>query len=521
MLRRTVIKGVAAGAGLAAAWPAGAQKARQGRWLRLETDNFVVFSAGSEDRTRKELAALEGFHKLLVKLIPRKQPSALKLPLYLTGNDRDLDATAPGSGDSVYGFWQSSVEQIRAVSTLHRSVERQGSMPRNVRAMDARVVLLHEYTHHYVMANSRVTYPAWYNEGIAEFLSTADFEDDGVVVGKFTAARATWLVESGWLGINTFLTANPGELSGYQNAQFYAQAWLAAHYLSTKSDRAVGFDKYITALHEGADPIAAFEPAFGITPQAFDSELRDYKSDAIKQGKVAGITADPSIAIKAERLPLSADEMLMPLSYLRSIPPLKRAEKSVASIKAQHKKFETDTFAIRARALAEIWYGDLGEARKLLNGLLVADAQNAETQHLSGLCDLRAAYATNDASLFKRARLGFATAHRIDGTRASSLFRYAECGVREQGGRIDQHNADVLSMVYQLAPQVDAYAQALAMALMQRKNFQEAIAVLKPQVANSHDKDGAFAKKLVSEAKAEKEPEFVWPESAAKLREDG
>jgi hypothetical protein len=78
----------------------------------------------------------------------------------------------------------------------------------------------------------------------------------------------------------------------------------------------------------------------------------------------------------------------------------------------------------------------------------------------------------------------------------------------------------VLFMTYQLAPQVDAYAQVLALALIQRKRFREALNVLRPQVADSHDSDHAHAMRLVEAAKAEKDTEFFWPESAEAVQND-
>jgi tetratricopeptide (TPR) repeat protein len=378
-------------------------------------------------------------------------------------------------------------------------------------------VLLHEYAHHYIIANIRVAYPAWYNEGVAEFLSTADFVEEGVWIGKFTNVRAAWLFAPTWLNINTLLTANPGELSDEKNAQFYAQSWLAVHYLFRRPERAAGFDKYIQALHEGGDPIRSFEPAFGITPQAFDKELRDYKSKPLQANRVPGFSASLRLDAKVERLPATADDLLMPVSHLRSAPGRKYAGGSLNTIRAQHKKLPGDPFTIRARALGEIWYGDLDEARKLLDNLLVAEPQNAETQHLSGLCHLRMAYAAKDPALFVKARTGFTTAHKIDSTRASSLYRYIECGLNESGGVFGDHYADVMVMTYRLAPQVGPYAYGLANALMQQKRFAEAIKVLRPFAANSHASAKAKGRvgALMDAAKAEKELKIAWASPAA------
>jgi hypothetical protein len=517
MHRRAVLAGLAATAGVAAA-PGALAQAKPGRWMRLESANFIVYSSASEEKTRKELAALEGFHALMVKLMPRKTFSILKLTVYMTANDRDFKATAPWASSEVAGFYASAIEEVRAVSNINKSFENQRLMPKHVRAMDARVVLLHEYVHHYIRANDRVTYPAWYNEGIAEFLSTADFVDDGVLIGKFTMNRAIWLNSGTWLNIETFLTKPPLELSRSNTSEFYAQAWLATHYIFRTPERSEGFDRYVKALHEGGDPLGAFQPAFGITPQEFDREVKAYKGKPIVGGKIMDITAK-DVEASLVRLPVSADELMMPMSHLRSVPPREEVGASISTIRAQAKKHAGDPFATRALALTEVWYGDLAEARKLLDGLVAAEPQNAEVLHLSGLCDLRMAYANADEALFKRARGQFTAAHRIDGTRGGSLYRYVEC-VWRMNGKIDQHLLDVLAMAYGLAPQVRSFALATAQALMEHGMFKQASNVLRPLIGDSHGDDTAFAKELAALAQAEKKPErFRFPASAATLEQ--
>jgi hypothetical protein len=102
---------------------------------------------------------------------------------------------------------------------------------------------------------------------------------------------------------------------------FYAQAWLATHYLFMKPERAAGVDRYCLALEGGGDPIGAFEASFGVTPQAFDRELRDYKRKAISILQLPEEKVDHPAAITTQRLGVAADEHLMPLSYLRAVRP--------------------------------------------------------------------------------------------------------------------------------------------------------------------------------------------------------
>jgi hypothetical protein len=192
MDRRKLLQGLGAGVAMSLAQPSAWAVTNPGRWLRLESPNFIMYSSTSEESTREELAALEGFHALITRIMPRKALSPAKLPIYVTRTNPDFEATAPYFRNSlVMGYYSANVEGTVAVSKSLRYQPRQRDMPRNVRADDARVILFHEYTHHYVLANNRTGYPAWYVEGIAEFLSTAEFTNTGVEVGKFTQGRSS------------------------------------------------------------------------------------------------------------------------------------------------------------------------------------------------------------------------------------------------------------------------------------------------------------------------------------------
>lgn len=490
-----------AGAVLSAAAPRAFAQGAQGRWQRLESANFVYFSTTEESKSREELAALEGFHALLGRLMPRTRRSPLKLTVYNTTTQRELEAAAPGMGENVLGFYQSRIEHIRAVTSTRKGMERQRDAPRHARAMDSRVVLFHEYAHHHMRANNRLAYPAWYTEGFAEFLSTAEFSSKGVDIGKVTTNRASWIVHGDWLAIEPFLSKHPSQLKdGEEVAQFYAQSWLATHYLFSTPARAQGFDKYTTALLQGGDLMGSFQPAFGITPQEFDKELRDYKRRGITFWTIADSKPDAS-SIKVERLGKPADELLLPMSFLRGLPSREEAKDVVAKVRAEAKKHGDDLYAKQCLALIEVWYGDLGEARKQLDALLPLDPGNAEIHHLSGLCDLRVGRKTDDRALLQRAQDSFGRAHQLDDARPQTMYRYVESGLALEG--MTDHLLDVLVGAYQLAPQVDPIAMTTAQALIEHERYDEAVLVLRPLTAELHGGDmPRVARELTEVAKA-------------------
>lgn len=510
MDRRSLLKGIGGGAALSAVSPRAWGETRPGRWSRLETANFVIYSGAAEDKLVAEAGALEAYHNLLATLMPRKERSALKLPVYMSGTERDYVATAPNfKNSSVEGFYHAGIEEVRAVTGFGRYATRQRDMPRNVRADDARVVLFHEYAHHFIQANSRVSYPAWYQEGFAEFLSTVEFKDKGADLGKFTMNRAMWLSQGDWLPIEPFLTKNPFELSGDETAQFYAQSWLAAHYLFITPERARGFDRYIRELESGTDMLGAVQPAFGISVQDLDKELRAYRKKPTQFFTMPSIKVNAS-GLKAEKLGASADDLLMPVGYLRSLPSKAEASDTVNAVRTQARKYPDDAYTLQSLAFAEVWYGDLEEARKHVDALLKISAEAAETQHLQGLYDLRAAHIDEDEKLYKRAKGAFGRAYNLDNTRASSLFRYVESGLGATGD-LDENLMDALVAAYRLAPQVSSISMTTASALMQKERYEEATLLLRPLAADPHGGGLVdLAKDLLASAKAEEETNMIF-----------
>ena len=164
-----------------------------GRWLRIESQNFIVLSSVNEADTREEIAALEVFHALLKRVVPSSSGNPPKLPVYFAGKERDFEMSAPQMRSDVAGFYDAGIEEIRAVTSAAKGRQRQRDVESTERAFDARLILFHEYTHHYMLANNQSAFPAWYVEGFAEYLSTADFSAKGASVGKFTPNRASWL----------------------------------------------------------------------------------------------------------------------------------------------------------------------------------------------------------------------------------------------------------------------------------------------------------------------------------------
>jgi hypothetical protein len=378
-------------------------------------------------------------------------------------------------------------------------------MKNNIRAMDARVVLFHEYAHHFVAANSRTRYPRWYNEGFAEFISSVSLDEREMRVGMFTRNRAAWLMTGDWLEIDKFLKGR--DLDSEETAMFYAQGWLATHMLFMRSERAAGFDRYCKAMEAGQDVIAAFQPSFGISVEEFDKELRRYRREAIK---ILHLPYEAAAAptITTQRLTAGADELLAPMSYLQSVPPRTDAKDTVDFVRREAAKHPADPFAQKALAHVDVWYDDLARARTQLDALLATHAGDPDVHHLSGLCDLRRAYQDTDAALFTKARGAFTKAHSLENTRAMSLFRYMECDLNIEND-ITEHMAEVLLMAYELAPQVEVIALVTAQALMQLELWKDALFILEPLATSAHAEQSERVRPILEAARAQQQMTFM------------
>jgi len=161
-----------------------------------------------------------------------------------------------------------------------------GSFDRNY---GARAIAYHEFTHHLIATYTNTVYPRWYNEGLAEYLSTFRINDNGDVrIGMPSEQNARVLVSYGWMDMNILVNSvrNYPQSTGpkrqrFSQSQFYAQSWIATHYIQSHSEYAKKFKAYLTRLNQDDVPVDVFEKAFGLSPEAFGDILKRY----LKQNK--------------------------------------------------------------------------------------------------------------------------------------------------------------------------------------------------------------------------------------------
>lgn len=248
----------------------------QAAWREASTDHFVIYSEQSADALRDYASRLERYDKAMrfLRRLPDNPPGpASRLTVYVV---RDLATVRKlfGEGASkgnftVAGFYLPRAEGSIAITP--RSSGENGKFD-----LDAETVLMHEYAHHFMLAQFPGALPAWLIEGFAEFHSTAKFEKDGGVgIGTPALHRAYGLVLGDKLPIEKVLTSNVGELRPEMRDSLYGRGWLLTHYLTFEPARKEQLAEYIRKLNQGVGSLDAAKAAFGDLKQ-LDKDIDNY-----------------------------------------------------------------------------------------------------------------------------------------------------------------------------------------------------------------------------------------------------
>lgn len=460
----------------------------QGRWLRAESPHFIVYADGNEAQLRDAVQRLEAFDATLRHLLaPPDDDNVRKLEVYLFRTQENLsDAMGVNNAFGIGGFYSASPGFVGAIAL-------QNFGRPDLRAF-AGEVLFHEYAHHFMLSHYSAAYPAWFVEGFAEFVGTTEITDTEVRVGAASRFR-DGILNYDWPRAERFL--NPGERGSVVG--IYGVGWLATHYLINTPERMQGFGRYLTAFQSGEDPVESFQPAFGISFEEFQAELRRYRGRGLGGFVFPRVpTADGDIIVT--RLPEAADDLLPYTVQLRRTDPDEISDRESDGDRARRiRNLITDTtrigarhpndpYAVRAVARAELLRNNASTARALLEPVLAANPDDVEALYLMGLSYITEARAGDPASFTTTAAQGrryFARVFRIDPQHVPTLYRYSETYWEEPGPMPDAR-LDVLTQAHLLAPQAMRIRVRLGMELMEAGDFDHAVPVLAPAAYSPH-----------------------------------
>lgn len=226
--------------------------------MEASSPNFVVYSDDSESSLRIFTERLELYHEALELLtggdVPAPSPSN-RLTIFVMRDQRSVQRLHGAS--NIAGFYRPRAGASVAVVPDVENVT--GSQAFSMQ------VLLHEYAHHFLIANTSYAVPRWFGEGSAEFYASAVFHRDGrLQLGMPNHARAGELAYASNVTAEELLdpAAYAARHQGAGNA-FYGKAWALYHYLVMDRTRSGQLGTYLQALAQGQGARRAAETAFG------------------------------------------------------------------------------------------------------------------------------------------------------------------------------------------------------------------------------------------------------------------
>ncbi|KSB90755.1 hypothetical protein AS593_16910 [Caulobacter vibrioides] len=489
-----------------------------GRWIRGESEHFIVYSDRSEALVRRYVTMLEDFDGVL-RLLHNKTDveTPRKLPLYLLSNSRQLRRVIPDADERLQGVYLTGVEDIFVLAIRDDS----NAYDRN----NGDDTVLHEYTHHFMMQYFPDAYPGWLVEGLAEYYKTIDLQMKKVQIGDFSRGRGNALLNDKWLPMSDVLSKRPSQLDRDAVLTFYAQSWLLTHYIWSDKVRRSKLQDYLELVRAHGDPMASWTKVYGQDSATLEKTLRSY----MKLLPVLTIGREPPTPqIAFSRLPAGADDLVLEVQRLKTGVAKTDAPALLARFQEAAAKRPDEFYSRLALARAEIDLGDRAKGEAILKTLLEERPSDLEALQVMAYSRLETArrLARTPADR-EKARAVYADAagylgraHKIDDDNYLTLYGYTE--TKSLDREPSQNTLNVVFRAASIAPQNPAIRMNAARLFIRAKKYEIARELLEPVAGNPHG--GLQARRaghLLTSLEGKADGEALTPAKAAAASGEG
>jgi hypothetical protein len=461
----------------------------QAKWLEARTDNFIVYSDGSEKQLRVMAERLELYDQVLrVMTNTKAKTSPMKMTVYLLDSRATLQSVYGASSTSLAGFYTTT--RFGAVAFVPRLKSE------SAYDIDSELVLYHEYAHHFMLQYYPAAYPTWYVEGFAEYFGATQFRKSEIQVGRIAMHRVPSLALEAWLPMEKLLTLTyhkKDKVSDTEMQQLYAQGWLLTHYLFSSEQRQGQIGQYALHLNKGLPHAEAFQKAFQTDFATLGKELSSYYRDGKLIYRRLTITKLPDTSLTVRALGPEEEALLLPVAKLRmGLAKDKQAEFNTKFNAALTPYAATETGRL-AQAEWENRFGDSANVQPLLDPVLIAKPDHAHALAVQAYAAYRLSLKAEGEA--KAAAIRAARTWAIKANRAAPetplplMLNYLSYRREEKGPTA---NALIgLEQAWALMPQ-DSYLSVLTatgVALASRK--EDARFYLRSLINNPHGGNGA------------------------------
>lgn len=398
--------------------------AAQATWREASSAHFVIYAEDAEQDMLEFTQELERFHSALELVTGHKlgavSPSN-RVTIYVVPNQRQVGSlynSLGGDGRFIGGFYMPRAgSSVAIVQRIHDGV---GS-----ELDESMIILLHEYTHHFVASAASFPIPRWMSEGGAEFFGTASFGKDGSVgIGLAANHRGTELFELSQVPIEELFDDELYSKNRHGYDSYYGWSWLLYHYMTFAPERRGQLSKYITLLQQGRLSIDAAHEAFG----DFDQLRRDLNK-YLRSRKLTFLNLTPELLatgqVTVRTLSEGAGEMMSVRIRSKVGVTAETAPGVVADARKVAARYHSDPFVLAALAEAEHDAGHQEEAIAAADAALADDPKEVNAYVQKGLALFAEARKADDPdAAYAKAIKPFVALNKIENDHPLPLVYY-------------------------------------------------------------------------------------------------
>lgn len=236
-------------------------------WTSVRSKNFTLIGNASEKDIRKVATRLEQFRDVFMRLFSNaKFNSPVPTTVIVF---KSMSSYKPFNLGNNAGYFQKGEDVNYITLTTELS------------AQDPYSVIYHEYVH-LLVDNTSGNVPSWFNEGLAEYYSSFDIEEDRKAhLGDLIPYHLETLRQEKLLPLRTLFAVD--HYSPYYNESgkrgvFYAESWALVHYLilGNNSQRVSQLGKFLQQINDNVAIDEAFKQAFQMEIETLEKELKKY-----------------------------------------------------------------------------------------------------------------------------------------------------------------------------------------------------------------------------------------------------
>lgn len=218
-------------------------------WIRVRTPRFDVISSANEARTRAIAGDLESLAAALVEAAPRFEAARTPTTVFVFSSRRESQPYF----ELITGMERTNLAGLYIrhggggtvfIDASRRSFERTAT---------------HELVHD-LLRQGDVTPPLWLEEGLAEYIASAQVSKKGVVGGQPVTPHVNLLAAKPARTVEDMFAVKI-ESAEATSSYFYAQSWAAVHWLMQTDAKA--FWPFLRAIEQGTTVAEALKRHYG------------------------------------------------------------------------------------------------------------------------------------------------------------------------------------------------------------------------------------------------------------------